>query len=220
MGTDIHVRLYDADHHQVAAPLREADSDWPRRRWFDDRDYTLFGFLANVRNGTGFAGCVTGVPLVPIAQPRGLPAWLSPADVDGDYDRADETGLDIPLGEHSFTWFTVAELLSADWEQRVIRDGVLSLDAYEQLLGGTRPTSWSGGISGPGIQNVDQETARMLLAARRVPGVNLNLERFYTRAQWPAGTLREVCSEFLQAVKEMEAHGDPDGLTVVVGFDS
>ena len=40
---------------------------------YDGRNYDLFAILADVRNGRGFAGCVTGDRFNPIAEPKGLP---------------------------------------------------------------------------------------------------------------------------------------------------
>jgi hypothetical protein len=45
---------------------------------FKYRNYDVFAILANVRNGRGFAGVVTGGGFNPIAMPRGLPPDVSP----------------------------------------------------------------------------------------------------------------------------------------------
>ena len=37
-----------------------------------NRNYSIFAILANVRNGRGFAGIVTGTGFNPISEPRGL----------------------------------------------------------------------------------------------------------------------------------------------------
>lgn len=44
---------------------------------YDHRNYDAFAVLANVRNGTGFAGVVTGDVFVPLSEPRDLPEDLS-----------------------------------------------------------------------------------------------------------------------------------------------
>src|ERR1700691_1564806 len=65
----------------------------------DGRNYWTFAKLANVRNGFGFAGCDTGDAVVPICEPRGLPADTSIHDED--YDEEAEDGLDrVWLGDH------------------------------------------------------------------------------------------------------------------------
>ena len=71
----------------------------------DARSYRVFGFLADVRNWAG---------VMPISQPRGLPQGVV-APVD------EETPDDEWLGEHSFSWLLVSELLAVDYD-RVVED--------------------------------------------------------------------------------------------------
>lgn len=82
------------------------------RRVFQDSGYALFGFLADVRN-------YSAVP--PLSQPRGLPEdfELMLADEAGEW-LEDEP--DIPkgyLGDHSFSWLAIKELLTFDYDQPV-----------------------------------------------------------------------------------------------------
>ena len=44
---------------------------------YGDRNYNLFAILANVRNGTAFAGCKTGEGFNPISNPKGVPSDAS-----------------------------------------------------------------------------------------------------------------------------------------------
>lgn len=92
MGCDIH-------------PYVEARTDggeWqylPDVDVFDCRDYSLFGFLADVRN-------YSDSPV--IAEPRGLPDDVTAKIREAaDWDNY-----------HSRTWFTLAELQEYDYEQR------------------------------------------------------------------------------------------------------
>lgn len=106
MGCDIHAyaetRTADGtwewiENFDPDADTRHGDEVW---EVFPDRDYDLFGFLADVRNYS----------LVPtLAQPRGLPADTS-AHVRAEHD------LDV----HSASWFTAAELLAHDYEQTFV----------------------------------------------------------------------------------------------------
>ncbi len=75
-------------------------------RFYSDRNYDLFSILADVRNGSGFAGCDTGDGFVPIDEPRGLPADVS-EEVLADSISWNGDG-------HSHSWFTVAELFEYD----------------------------------------------------------------------------------------------------------
>lgn len=89
MGCDIHSQAE-----------RRVNGKWERIEGlspFDWRDYSVFGFLANVRN-------YSAVP--PISEPRGLPE---------DAVQGDDSG----LGDHSFSWLTVEELLAFDYDKSV-----------------------------------------------------------------------------------------------------
>lgn len=84
MGTDIH----------LFAEVQQPDGTWQavttagNPKWDEppvvamqfscDRCYDLFAVLANVRNGHGFAGIVTGLPIEPMAKPKGTPHDASP----------------------------------------------------------------------------------------------------------------------------------------------
>lgn len=115
----------------------------------DDRNYTLFALLADVRNGRGFAGVITGDRIQPLAEPRGVPR-------DASYDwlsTCDHWGPDM----HSHTYFTLAELIELEpmFSQRLVRTGAIKGLEYERLKreGGT-PEGWSGSVTGPGIRTV------------------------------------------------------------------
>jgi hypothetical protein len=99
------------------------DGKWERStvKVPSDRDYWAFGKLANVRNGEGFAGCDTGDLVTPISQPRGLPDDTSIHDNDSvDY----EDPAYVWLGDHSFSWVLLSELLAVDYNEKVNRRGM------------------------------------------------------------------------------------------------
>lgn len=81
-------------------------------RWYSGRNYDLFGVLANVRNSANWPS---------IAPRRGLPGGFDPALED-----------DCDLGDHSFTWMTLTEVLAYDWKGTTAtfeREGTVS--AYD-----------------------------------------------------------------------------------------
>jgi hypothetical protein len=120
----------------------------------DGRNYDLFALLADVRNGTGFAGVKRCDPIRPLAPPRGVPedasyAWL--AEVDG-------WGIDM----HSHSYFTLAELIAFEaaglFDQEMVRTGAISDEAYEEIKRtGEKPSEWSGSVGGFGIQTLTVE---------------------------------------------------------------
>ena len=92
MGCDIHSRAEQRDENgkwQVIAGFPP----------FDWRDYGMYGFLAGVRN-------YSAVP--PISQPRGLPSDAPEVDEDDGW-----------LGDHSYSWLSVEELTTFDYDAAV-----------------------------------------------------------------------------------------------------
>jgi len=70
----------------------------------DDRNYALFGALAGVRNYQN---------ITPIAEPRGLPFNFPVKDEYFESYRGK-----IWMGDHSYSWLTLDEMLSWDgWSQ-------------------------------------------------------------------------------------------------------
>jgi hypothetical protein len=88
---------------------------------FSDRNYGLFGWLADVRNYSA---------LTPIAADRGFPADAS-AEAAKHYD-------DWSGDAHSASWVSVADLLAVDYDQ-AIEDRRTT-----KQLG---PNSWTGGAT-------------------------------------------------------------------------
>jgi hypothetical protein len=90
MGCDIY----------AVVQIRRGDK-WVRHpyEFFDDRNYRLFGWLADVRNYSAVR---------PISLPRGLPL---------------DHGLELPPDEfeyfHSWSWLTSSELAEVDYDQFV-----------------------------------------------------------------------------------------------------
>jgi hypothetical protein len=107
MGCDIHTAVEvrrDGEWHWDGRAVFPSAYDEGKfvREPFDWRNYGMFGFLANVRN-------YSRVP--PISEDRGLPADLSP-------ELSDQDGADVTwLGDHSFSWLSLAELQAFDYDQ-------------------------------------------------------------------------------------------------------
>ncbi len=101
MGCDIHAYAEVCDNGR-----------WQQSGEFDfGRNYSLFGFLADVR---------TYSKVGPIVEPRGLPD-----DVDLDSEGREDA---LWCNNHSHSWLTLAELQSYDydqivWDRRVTRGG-------------------------------------------------------------------------------------------------
>jgi hypothetical protein len=109
MGCDIH-----------AQAERQIDGRWTvieHLSPFDLRSYGLFAFLAGVRN-------YSAIP--PLAAPRGIPAD-SPGEGEDGY-----------LGDHSYSWLSLEELLAFDYDQPL---------EDRRSFGQIADNAWSGAIT-------------------------------------------------------------------------
>ncbi len=138
-------RVLEAETPDSAEYWRERALEYKDTKFFlyGDRNYGLFSILADVRNGSGFAGCDTGDWVAPIDEPRGLPddVGCETRDVLDDVDY------------HSQSWLSLRDLLEYGWsEQRILR-GFVNLNDYEKwrLAGSAGPPlgSYCGGVYGP-----------------------------------------------------------------------
>ena len=260
MGTDIH----------CCAEVQGADGTWKKldgkpfphpyyradeERWngpeyqgtnrvFYNRNYDLFAILANVRNGSGFAGVDTGDGFNVIAADRGLPD-----DIDQEgyrlpedwVDRESLTEMDLEryddmedLGDHSFTWMLLQELLDFDWEQVTTHRGWVDYETWKKWHDGGRkggPDGWSGGISGAKIVHmVDADhTPEEIIAkheevdAKRDPKTDPKkyfAHNLYIQLEWTE-TYRESVGEYVfERIEMLKQFGPPDKVRLVMGFDS
>ena len=154
MGTDVHaVWQAKKDGKWVDTP-----STWEQRR-----HYFLFAWLADVRNGFGFAAVPTHDPITPIvAERRGIPDDFEGYDdhpttvecLDKDEQEwltPDERAHPVKwMGDHSHHWLTADEILSAERPGTTRKNGVLTLEEYNAWDKVSPPPSWFGGVMGGG----------------------------------------------------------------------
>lgn len=186
MGCDIHFYTetrkdgawISADtwkRHEPDEPGEPGDL-YVEREIYDGRNYNLFAMLADVRNGSGFAGCRTGSGFNPIAAPRGVPN-----DANANYKEiVARWGAD----GHSHSHLTLRELLDYDWTQKSTLEGWIGFDEWSKWQGwgkrhGEHPSEWCGGVSGGTIVHLDVSEAAALLAKHRklYEAVKTNSER-------------------------------------------
>lgn len=204
MGTDIH-GIFQA----------KMDGKWIDipHKWEEHRHYFLFAWLAGVRNGFGFAGVPTHEPIEPIAERRGLPDdfivdanYEHPTTPDAyDSRRAqyiDESDRGYWMGDHSHSWLTADEILTAKRPCGTRRTGCVDRKWFESWDGKTPPQSWSGSIVGPGI-------------VTSLPG-NITDETTHVQIEWNAP--EDGLDYFVDEVRRLrDEHGD---VRLVFGFDS
>lgn len=223
MGTDIHAVFQKRDGDKWVDVLCN---------WDQSRHYFLFAWLADVRNGFGFAGVPTHEPVKPILGKetwRGLPAdfemieeyyhpiiesaltedelkWKKqfPEDYalpDGRYK--------FGMGDHTYTWLTLDEILGAERPGVTKTVGVVGRDFYEKWDGKTPPESWSGNITGPGVVVIDQP--RNVPHTAQLPEMVTHVR---IRFEMPDGL-----DYFVDEIRRLRNEHGPD-TRMVFGFDS
>lgn len=229
MGCDIHMaiqkQLADGTWEEIpyqVAPWSDKDDRVlavgipvaPRR--FDARDYDLFGILANVRNGSGFAGCLTGSGWPSIAPERGWPEGFDPdaALPRPESARYDDLGPRY-MGDHSYTWVTLDELKAFPWDATTATIyGCVTGEVFDELKPrGLKPKEYSGGISGPGIQVYSENDWMNYRDTCRAA-------RPYVRMSWTE-TAREATYNWAgEVIPWLESLADGQPLRLIMGFDS
>ena len=214
MGTDIHGVFQRHD----AATGKWVDIT---SKFEENRHYQLFAVLAGVRNGCGFAGIKTGEPVVPIAEPRGLPEDFEVVNGDShpiasfDYlpawrqeYRTKDDELEVWMGDHSHSWLTADEMLA--WFNNaptVVQTGILGRAVYEKWDRGSRPVSYCGGISGPGVVLINDNQ----------PERDSTPNWTHIRCEWDAPLKQELAYFFDEVARLQAEHGQ---VRFVFGFDS
>jgi hypothetical protein len=182
---------------------------------YDDRNYILFAWLANVRNGYGTAGCDTGDAIVPIDLPRGLPEDIS-VEVAGE---ADEWGYD----GHSHSYFTLKELIEAyerDKDKIKIKRGWISFEEYKKFVKGNLPSSYCGGVLGLNIMHMSMDEADAILNGDKDAPENAEI---YVQVEWK--TYLKNCidgfySHTIPQLKERSESRNYDDIRIVFWFDN
>lgn len=166
MGTDIHFYTeVRQDDEWVTANIWKADKEYgymEADEMYDSRCYSLFGILANVRNGSGFAGCDLGDGFKPIAEPRGIPKDACPEILQEWKDS----------GDHTPSWLLLSELLKYNWCMKTNQRGVLTVEEYVNYLHSYKykytedkcPDNYCGGCSGQNIIYMTREQIDNLIS--------------------------------------------------------
>lgn len=273
MGTDIHLaverRDKDGHWHRVPDPIRDcpdylhnksrAEDEkvcyWCKgtlkrtESFYPHRDYDVFAILADVRNGSGFAGCVTGDGFEILSPPRGFPHDLSPELAKAARHAEGESEDDAPgddemwFGDHSFSWLTVDEILRGAvamtnvdepcyWLLETKHRGVVGPQDYLLWKRDGRPAAWSGDVSGGKVRKVTPaEMGAMILAGRIKVDETAKSDVFdnsladdgfhyVTTVEWTE-TYAEAAKFFLEMVyRDLLPLGHPRDTRIVFGFDS
>ena len=218
MGTDVH----PAFQRKVLGPTPAEDS-WEYildHKYEGDRDYFLFGWLANVRNGYGFAGCDLGDVIKPLATPRGLPDGVTvrdyppESDTDSNWWNSESYKLwkltGDSLGDHSHSWLTSTEIIEGSKNfNPVRRRGVLSMAEYMKWDKENRPESYCGAISGRNVVTLTQDQLTPQILRGQAYAIELSKQIAQEQAK--------NCSKIMR-VKKMVPESTRDGAWEPWGF--
>lgn len=183
------------------------------------RNYDLFAILADVRNGRGFAGCVTGMGFTPIAMPKGLPIDVS----DEIKKMSDDYGQD----GHSHSFFTVKELLEYDWSEKTEHFGVVNPLEFKEYQTYGRPESYCGMVDGRNIRHVSNQMMANIIEGKtneelatfemKIDGEKIT---FYTTVKWYE-FYNESAERFVtHTIPALQELGHPDNVRIVFFFDN
>jgi len=208
MGTDIHY-IVQRKQDNKWIDVETAKYDFKTNKdvggefkYGRDRNYYWFAWLADVRNGYGFAGIKTFDPVAPLTSDRGFPEDFEYVEPEWDDEGDQIDGHD--LGDHSQGYATFAEILAHPRPRRT-QYGVLDVPAYRALRAGIMPTSWSGDIAGPGVVVVEEDE----FATRS--------DATHVRTSWDAP---DGLDDFIAAVKELATKYGGENVRMIFGFDS
>ena len=240
MGTDIHMacevkrngkwELVTDKVFKNSWYRPDSEYSWEQEEYtyipYDNRCYNLFAILADVRNGTGFAGVKTGEAFNPISEPKGYPEDMCSelqSDVNGDYDEDAYGSRPTLSNEHSASWLTLKELLDYDWNQLHRNYGYVNEDTYRDfIMKGLHPESWCGGIGGANIVCISEEEMVDLIQGKYP---RKDEKQYYTACYFVAETYKDASRGFYDDVIPVLQKLVPNGGTVedvrlVFDFDS
>ena len=221
MGCDIHMRVETLPQEQrfpsepewkIVEDIFDSPYSFDKGRKinspYDGRNYDLFGILANVRNGSGFAGCDLGNGFNPISRPKGTPENCSDAGL-GFMTRYGCDG-------HSHSYFTVQELLDYDWNQVTKSRGYVDIKGYKYFKEYSKPNMWCGDSSGSRVVKVANKEMDRLIETN-----SFDPEKFYyTQVEWEVKYSDAAGSFFTETIPKLKELGDPDKVRIIFFFDN
>jgi hypothetical protein len=179
---------------------------------FFPRNYEVFGLLAGVRNGVGFANIKTGEPVTPISKPKGLPIDRSAPVSHDEYDWYYVS--DIGVGYHDFSYLTLDEMiLYPHWNAVKVNCGYLNEKEFQEYDATGIVRSCSGDVDGPNIVKVSERNWRA--------GKHLVGPKYYIFVEWKEpltdNWVYKVLMPNMQVIKDKF---DAEEVRFVFGFDS
>lgn len=191
---------------------------------YNGRNYNLFAILADVRNGSGFAGCYTGSGFIPIHEPKGLPDDVS----DEIREAADDWGSD----GHSHSYFTVKELLQyKHWNDGTTSDlyGIIPATKHDcGPMDSITYQEWRKNRGKPdtyficGGKDIEVVSEARYLELEKQGWLD-NSKKYFVGINWGetyADTVGEFYTESIPKLKDMCETNDYSDVRIVFWFDN
>lgn len=208
MGCDIHMYL---EHRKRGAWQAVRATDRPGEKRSDDgllipywdRNYSLFGILAGVRDDTA--------PM--IAEPKGFPDDASRL-IRSEFK---EWGVDA----HTPSWLTAAEIMAFDWTAPMRHTGLIDWKEWNNFNDwrrqrGEHPSSWCSWTS---IETIDEESAKKAVANGIKPD-DPRMSRVVVRTEWSVPLWRAAGGLLNEVLPHMWRAGAHDDTRIVFWFDN
>lgn len=228
MGCDIHLYVEKRVNGVwvTADEWSKTDCGFVHKEIYDGRNYDLFAILADVRNGREFAGCYTGEGFNPIADQRGFPADVC-KEVKLEYIRWCGDG-------HSYSYFTVEELLEYDWTQKTTKSGWVDAvtfykwNKFGKCRGDNGPESWCGGVGGVSVVKIGSDEMEQRLKDLELPTdhraaedvIRGKMRGVYCQISWQT-QYSHACSVFwYDTIPKLLRVGKTEDVRIVFWFDN
>lgn len=203
--------------------------DPPGSRWQIRRNYNLFAILANVRNGPG--------PYSACAQLESFPLRGKPTDMSAALQiHATDPSSFGYLGEHSFSYLSLADIDQFDWTKQAACVGYLPVSRQAYAYDRDRLLTfyeWHAiGRNAPGLVHQHTDNQHVLEIAE---ALELRLDRpkiaeaykpnmARVRITW-SQSYAEIAKDFLQFCERRlrplaDQARSPHAVRIVFGFDS
>ena len=174
---------------------------------YRDRNYDLFGILANVRNGIGFAGAKTSEGFVPISPPKGIP-----------YDATEAYKASVKQWNgdgHSHSFLTVQELLDYDWNQTTKKEGYVTQQGWDHHRSGMEIHSyWTERITGLTI------ISNKAMDRKKEELPELISKEYVTYLKWEVSYKRSAGFFTERTIPALQQLGDPENVRTLFFFDN
>jgi hypothetical protein len=191
----------------------------PKYDWYDNRNYSVFAMLANVRNWDDSQ-------IVPIAMPRGYPDDMSEevAQLTRNLPGTPTPVGEITPGYHDFSWLGLDELTNPSYWNRTVRvDGTVNTQQFKRYQHFGKPDMWAANVFG--VEATELSVAEMAVHAARGP-IDPSSMDVYCHLEWDE-TYREMagffCATFVPALNQIaqaRCSGDQTRVRIIIGFDS